>query len=69
MKILIVGGDDALLSSLAEELQSRDFEVLLTHFGDGGLCLNGGRDKSCPRSRTTTFVGSPLLADFAKGSG
>ena len=39
MKILSVGGDDALLSSLAEELQSRDFEVLPTHFGDGGLSL------------------------------
>jgi DNA-binding response OmpR family regulator len=39
MKILIVGGDDALVSPLAEELQSRDFEVLSTHFGDGGLSL------------------------------
>lgn len=39
MKILIVGGDDALLSSLTEELESRDFEVLPTHFGDGGLDL------------------------------
>ena len=39
MKILIVGGHDTLLSSLAEELQSRDFEVLPTHFGDGGLSL------------------------------
>jgi DNA-binding NtrC family response regulator len=39
MKILIVGGGDALLSSLAEELKSRDFEVLPTHFGDGGLSL------------------------------
>jgi DNA-binding NtrC family response regulator len=39
MKILIVGGDDALLSSLAEELESREFEVLPTHFGDGGLLL------------------------------
>jgi DNA-binding NtrC family response regulator len=39
MKILIVGGDDALLSSLTEELESRDFEVLTTHFGDGGLHL------------------------------
>jgi DNA-binding NtrC family response regulator len=39
MKILIVGGDDALLSSLTEELESRDFEVLPTHFGDGGLAL------------------------------
>jgi ActR/RegA family two-component response regulator len=39
MKILIVGGDDALLLSLTEELESRDFEVLPTHFGDGGLSL------------------------------
>jgi DNA-binding NtrC family response regulator len=39
MKILIVGNDDALLSSLTEELESRDFEVLATHFGDGGLSL------------------------------
>jgi DNA-binding response OmpR family regulator len=39
MKILIVGGDDALVSFLAEELQSRDFAVLPTHFGDGGLDL------------------------------
>jgi DNA-binding response OmpR family regulator len=39
MKILIVGGDDALLSALTEELESRDFDVLPTHFGDGGLSL------------------------------
>ncbi len=39
MKILIVGGDDALVSSLVQELESRDFEVLPTHFGDGGLSL------------------------------
>jgi CheY-like chemotaxis protein len=39
MKILIVGGDNALLSSLTEELESRDFEVFPTHFGDGGLDL------------------------------
>jgi DNA-binding NtrC family response regulator len=39
MKILIVGGGDALLSSLDGELQSRHFEVLRTHFGDGGLSL------------------------------
>jgi hypothetical protein len=39
MKILIVGGDDTLLSSIAEELESRDFQVLTTHFGDGGLSL------------------------------
>jgi CheY-like chemotaxis protein len=39
MKILIAGGDDAFLSSLTEELESRDFEVLPTHFGDGALSL------------------------------
>jgi CheY-like chemotaxis protein len=39
MKILIVSGDDALLCTLTEELESRDFEVLATHFGDGGLSL------------------------------
>jgi hypothetical protein len=39
MKILIVGGDDALLSSLSEDLESRDFEVPPTHFGDRGLAL------------------------------
>jgi DNA-binding NtrC family response regulator len=39
MKILIVSGDDVHLSSLTEELESRDFEVLPTHFGYGGLSL------------------------------
>jgi hypothetical protein len=39
MKILIVGGGDALLSSLGEELESRGFEVLPTYFGFGGLNL------------------------------
>jgi CheY-like chemotaxis protein len=39
MKILIVGGGDAVLSSLAEQLESRGFEVVPTHFGDGGLAL------------------------------
>jgi DNA-binding NtrC family response regulator len=39
MKILIVCGDDALLSSLTDELECRGFEVLTTHFGDGGLHL------------------------------
>ena len=39
MKILIVGGDDALLLSLSEKLESRGFAVLSTHFGDGGLSL------------------------------
>jgi DNA-binding response OmpR family regulator len=39
MKILIVSGDDALVSSLTAELETRDFEVLPTHFGDGGLSL------------------------------
>jgi CheY-like chemotaxis protein len=39
MKILIVSGDDALLSSLVQELEPRNLEVLPTHFGDGGLDL------------------------------
>jgi CheY-like chemotaxis protein len=39
VRILIVGGDDALVSSLTEELESRGFDVLPTHFGDGGLAL------------------------------
>jgi DNA-binding NtrC family response regulator len=44
MKILIVGGGDALLSSLNEELQSRDFEVISTYFGDEApsLCKKDG---------------------------
>ena len=51
MKILIVGGDDALLSSLVEQLESRDFEVLPTHFGDGGLALFKKNGPVCIRSR------------------
>jgi DNA-binding NtrC family response regulator len=39
MKILIVDGDDTLLSILAGELEAREFEVVPTHFGDGGLSL------------------------------
>src|SRR5580658_816381 len=39
MKTLIVGGDDALLSYLTEELESRGCGVVPTHFGDGGLSL------------------------------
>jgi len=39
MKILIVDDEDTLLSFLAEELGARGFEVLQTHFGDGGLDL------------------------------
>ena len=39
MKILIVEDDSTLLSFLARELQSRGYEVLQTHFGDGGLAL------------------------------
>jgi hypothetical protein len=39
MKILIVGGGDSLLSSLTEELESGDFEILPTHFGDAVLDL------------------------------
>jgi DNA-binding NtrC family response regulator len=39
MKILIVDDDDALLSFLAKELESRGYEVFQTHFGDSGLSL------------------------------
>lgn len=39
MKILIVDDDDALRDFLAKELEARGFEVLQTHFGDGGLDL------------------------------
>jgi hypothetical protein len=39
MKILIVDDDDALRSLLAEELEVGGYEVLQTHFGDGGLHL------------------------------
>jgi|SRR5580692_3518471 DNA-binding response OmpR family regulator len=39
MKILIVGGGDARLSPLNKELQSRDFEVISTYFGDAALSL------------------------------
>jgi len=39
MKILIVDDDDALRGFLAKELEARGFEVLQTHFGDGGLDL------------------------------
>src|SRR5260370_42052429 len=39
MKILVVGDDDALRSLLAKELEARDYEVVQTHFGDGGLRL------------------------------
>jgi DNA-binding NtrC family response regulator len=39
MKILIVDDDDALRSLLAEGLEAGGFEVLQTHFGDGGLHL------------------------------
>jgi hypothetical protein len=35
MKILIVDGDDTLLSILAGELESRGFEVVPMHLGDG----------------------------------
>lgn len=31
--------DDAILSFLTKELEAREFEVLQTHFGDGGLSL------------------------------
>jgi len=39
MRILVVDDDDALRSFLASELETRGFEVLQTHFGDGGLHL------------------------------
>lgn len=50
MTILIVGGDDALLPSLTEELESRDFEVLPTHFvgmGDWTFTRSRVRLHSC----------------------
>jgi DNA-binding NtrC family response regulator len=39
MKILIVDDDDSLRSWLAGELEARGYEILQTHFGDGGLHL------------------------------
>jgi DNA-binding NtrC family response regulator len=39
MKILIVDDDDDLVAFLAKELEARGFEILQTHFGDGGLKL------------------------------
>jgi hypothetical protein len=39
MKILIVGGGDAFLSYLAEDLGRCPHEILHTYFGDGGLEL------------------------------
>ncbi|MGA2923850.1 MAG: response regulator [Candidatus Sulfotelmatobacter sp.] len=39
MKILIVDDDDALVAFLAKELEARGYEILQTHFGDGGLKL------------------------------
>ena len=39
MKILIVDDDDVLVAFLAKELEARGFELLQTHFGDGGLKL------------------------------
>jgi CheY-like chemotaxis protein len=39
MKILIVEDDDVLLSFLAKKLESCGYEVVATHFGDGGLSL------------------------------
>jgi DNA-binding NtrC family response regulator len=39
MKILIVDDDDVLVAFLAKELEARGFEILQTHFGDGGLKL------------------------------
>ena len=42
MKILIVDNDDDLVAFLAKELEARGFEILQTHFGDGGLKLYNG---------------------------
>ena len=39
MKILIVEDDDVLLSVLANKLEACGYQVLPTHFGDGGLSL------------------------------
>jgi DNA-binding response OmpR family regulator len=39
MKILLVDDDDGLRSLIAKELESRGYEVVQTHFGDGGLHL------------------------------
>jgi DNA-binding NtrC family response regulator len=39
MKILIVEDDDVLLSVLAKKLEASGYEVIRTHFGDGGLSL------------------------------
>ncbi len=39
MKILIVDDDDVLAAFLAKELEARGYEILQTHFGDGGLSL------------------------------
>jgi DNA-binding NtrC family response regulator len=39
MKILIVEDDDVLLSVLTEKLQACGYQVVPTHFGDGGLSL------------------------------
>jgi DNA-binding NtrC family response regulator len=39
MKILLVDYDDILLSFLTEKLESSGYEVVPTHFGDGGLSL------------------------------
>jgi two-component system, NtrC family, response regulator HydG len=39
MRVLLVDDDDALRAFLAGELEARGFEVLQTHFGDGGIHL------------------------------
>jgi CheY-like chemotaxis protein len=39
MKILIVEDDDVLLLVLANKLEACGYEVVPTHFGDGGLSL------------------------------
>jgi ActR/RegA family two-component response regulator len=39
MKVLIVDDDDVLVAFLAKKLEARGYEVVPTHFGDGGLSL------------------------------
>jgi DNA-binding NtrC family response regulator len=39
MKILLVDYDDTLLSFLTKKLEACGYEVVPTHFGDGGLSL------------------------------
>jgi DNA-binding response OmpR family regulator len=54
MKILIVDGDDTLLSILAGELEARGFEVVPMHLGDGD-CRSAKR-----KARLNSFF--PIIA-------